>query len=84
LSGKESKSFVEMLGFMMPTSRLYRPESQMAGFQARYGMSVTLSILDRTVNRGAALLIEKSLAKKHVDVWNTMPREQSRPGSGPF
>ena len=57
-----------------------RPESQIAGFKARFGATVTLKILTRTVNRLQAEFIEKILVTKHVAKWNEMPRAQKRPG----
>ncbi len=57
-----------------------RPESQLAGFRARYGSTVTMRVLTRTINRAAALFIEAGLVAKHRAQWGQMPRDQVRPG----
>lgn len=57
-----------------------RPENQVAGLIARFGASVKLQILTRTLNRNHALFIEQGLVTKHVGQWGEMPRAQERPG----
>jgi RHS repeat-associated protein len=59
---------------------LSRPEGQLASFIARYGATVTMRVLTRTVNREAALFIEAGLVAKHRAQWGEMPRDQVRPG----
>lgn len=59
---------------------LSRPENQLKAFQARYGATVTMRVLTRTLNRVSALFIESGLVSKHRVQWGEMPREQVRPG----
>jgi RHS repeat-associated protein len=58
---------------------LDRPENQLAGFRAKYGMSVMYTIYTRTINAGMARLIERQLVTNHVQLWKEMPREQDKP-----
>ena len=56
----------------------------MAGFQAIYGSSVTLRILQRTTNREEALSLEKELVNGHYVRWGERPREQKLPIPDPM
>jgi len=56
-----------------------RPNSQLANYQARFGASVRLMIMGRTLNRFQAKFIERSLVTKHVSDWGEMPRDQRSP-----
>lgn len=58
---------------------LNRPERQLLAFQIRWGFTVKMNILLRTVNREQALYYEQQLVNQHVDFWGRMPRDQQRP-----
>jgi hypothetical protein len=57
-----------------------RPESQVPALMARWGSSVKVLILRKTLSRGEALAVEQELVNQHVLTWHgAMPREQKRP-----
>jgi RHS repeat-associated protein len=56
-----------------------RPERQFLGIQQRWGLTVKMQILTRTINREQALYYESQLVNQHFNFWQTMPREQIRP-----
>ena len=58
---------------------LSRPENQLLGIQMKWGLTVKLRILARTINRQQALYYESQLVNQHVNFWKTMPRAQFRP-----
>jgi RHS repeat-associated protein len=56
-----------------------RPERQFFALQLKYGITLKMQILMRTINREQALYYESQLVGTHVDYWKEMPREQKRP-----
>lgn len=59
---------------------LERPEGQLFNLQLKYGFTVKMHILTRTINREQALLYERQLVTQHVNQWGIMPLAQLRPG----
>jgi hypothetical protein len=59
---------------------LERPERQQFFLEIKYGYTVKLHILQRTINREQALFYERQLVTDHIFRWGKPPLEQIRPG----